>query len=172
MTLFDDAFKYVMGWEGGSKVTKDPVDPGGVTKYGISAKAHPGVDIENLTEAEAKQIYEQEYWNPLGCNDIQGVKAIKLFDAGVNVGRVMAAILAQQAYNDVKRPEDPGLETDGIVGYHTVEALKAVEQEPWLEAFVDRLTLYYYYLVNKKPELARFIKGWTRRADTIPEVVP
>ena len=34
--------------EGGDKLTKDPSDPGGTTKYGISQRANPDVDIENL----------------------------------------------------------------------------------------------------------------------------
>jgi len=42
--------KEVLRREGGAKLTKDPDDPGGVTKYGISKRSNPDVDVENLTE--------------------------------------------------------------------------------------------------------------------------
>ena len=39
----------------------DSKDPGGTTKYGIDARSHPGVDIENLTEQQALNIYWEEW---------------------------------------------------------------------------------------------------------------
>ena len=45
----DAAFKEfivrIIEREGGSKITRDPDDPGGVTKYGISKNAHRDVDV-------------------------------------------------------------------------------------------------------------------------------
>ena len=49
---FADIIDHVLESEGGSKITKDPLDPGGTTKYGISQRAYPNTDIENLTEGE------------------------------------------------------------------------------------------------------------------------
>ena len=34
----------------------DPADPGGTTKFGIDKASHPRVDVENLTEEDAKKI--------------------------------------------------------------------------------------------------------------------
>ena len=56
--------KEVLRREGGAKLTKDPDDPGGTTKYGISKRANPDVDVENLTEDEAVLIYLDKYWKP------------------------------------------------------------------------------------------------------------
>jgi lysozyme family protein len=39
---FEDAFKVLIGHEGG--YVNDPKDPGGETKYGISKRANPGED--------------------------------------------------------------------------------------------------------------------------------
>lgn len=41
-------------------------DAGGTTKYGIDARSHPGVDIENLTKEKATAIYWNE-WAREGC---------------------------------------------------------------------------------------------------------
>ena len=42
--------------------TNDPVDAGGETKWGISKRANPDVDIKNLTKEEAIEIYARKYW--------------------------------------------------------------------------------------------------------------
>ena len=61
---FDDAFEALMAHEGG--YANDPRDPGGETKYGISKRAYPAVDIRNLTLEAAKAIYKRDYWRPVG----------------------------------------------------------------------------------------------------------
>lgn len=93
---FDRAFAYVVGVEGG--FSDDPKDPGnwtggaaGIgslkgTKYGISAKAYPQLDIRNLTLADAKAIYLRDYWTPLGCDARPWPQALCVFDCGVNQG--------------------------------------------------------------------------------------
>ena len=48
---FTRAISFVLKWEGG--YVNDPADPGGKTKYGISKRYHPKVDIKALTEKEA-----------------------------------------------------------------------------------------------------------------------
>src|SRR5215475_4829486 len=59
--VFEDVKAEIIEAEG-SEYTNDPLDPGGETKYGISKRAYPGVDIYNLTEAGALEIYERDYW--------------------------------------------------------------------------------------------------------------
>ena len=49
--------------EGG--LSEHPDDPGGVTKYGISQRAHPDVDVRNLTREQATIIMRDHYWDPL-----------------------------------------------------------------------------------------------------------
>lgn len=53
----------------GKVYTNDPNDRGGETKYGISKRANPDVDVKNLTEDQAKKIYEERYWNKLDPKD-------------------------------------------------------------------------------------------------------
>ena len=55
MKDFDKALKFVLKWEGG--YSNDPNDPGGETKYGISKRSYPELDISKLTLEQAKDIF-------------------------------------------------------------------------------------------------------------------
>lgn len=45
---FTKAMQFISKWEG--EYSNDPFDPGGETKYGISKRAYPNLDIKNLTK--------------------------------------------------------------------------------------------------------------------------
>ena len=49
--IFDHAVKEILRHEGG--YVDDPVDRGGETKYGISKRSYPDLDIANLTLEQA-----------------------------------------------------------------------------------------------------------------------
>ena len=55
MGMFDYFIERVLVHEGG--YVNDPRDPGGETKYGIAKRSYPGVDIRNLTRAQAVGIW-------------------------------------------------------------------------------------------------------------------
>jgi hypothetical protein len=86
MGAFESAVEIILGYEGGEKITRDPHDPGGVTKYGISQKAHPDLDIENLSKAQAVEIYRKLYWVPIGADALPPGLALAAFDCAVNQG--------------------------------------------------------------------------------------
>lgn len=65
---FEKAVAFVLRHEGG--YTNDNRDPGGETKFGISKRAYPSLDIKNLTEEQAKVIYRRDYWDRAGCGDL------------------------------------------------------------------------------------------------------
>lgn len=165
MTAFDKAFDYTMEWEGGSKMTNDPDDPGGVTKYGISKRSHPDVDIENLTEEGAKTLYALGYWGGINGNLLAEKSerlAIKVFDAGVNIGTVRAVRFLQEVLNSMDGV-DPRLTEDGRLGSATLKALDQVDEYSVLELYALRLEKYYIGLDKPK-----FLKGWLRRARALP----
>lgn len=85
---FEKAIDFVLSIEGG--YVNDPSDPGGETKYGISKRAYPNVDIANLTESAAKEIYKRDYWDSLGCDNLVLGLDIVAFDTAVNMGRAVA----------------------------------------------------------------------------------
>ncbi len=84
------ALEFVAKWEWGNRkdggYTNDPVDPGGETKYGISKRAHPKLDIKNLTLEDALVLYNKEYWSPAGCSGLDLPLAVCVFDTAVNMG--------------------------------------------------------------------------------------
>ena len=97
MRDFDKALKFVLKWEGG--YSNDPRDPGGETKFGISKRSYPELDISKLTLKQAKEIYYQNYWLKAGCDDLPYPFNIVVFDTAVNMGR-SRAIKFIDPYND------------------------------------------------------------------------
>jgi len=96
---FDQALKFVLEREGG--YVNDPLDPGGETKYGISKKSYPNVDIKKLTPELAAVIYQSDYWAPAGCDDLSPDLALVVFDSAVNCG-VERAVEWLEAYPQVE----------------------------------------------------------------------
>lgn len=75
---------FIFEWEG-EAYENDPDDPGGATKFGIDQRAHPGVDIKNLTKTEALSIYWSE-WLTDGCETKGSPFAEVFFNCAVNMG--------------------------------------------------------------------------------------
>lgn len=89
---FDDAFTRLIGSEGG--YVNRPDDPGGETKFGISKRSYPQLDIADLTLDEAKAIYLRDFWSPLG--DAHPAIKFQVFDFAVNSG-IQTALRKLQA---------------------------------------------------------------------------
>ena len=96
MTAFDRCVEEILRWEGG--YVNHRSDPGGETNFGISKRAHPGVDIKNLTRKQAIEIYQEDYWEPMGCGAMPPPLAMVIFDAAVQHGLARAKkLLAKTA---------------------------------------------------------------------------
>ena len=153
LTKFDDIIEVVLKHEGG--YVNDPVDPGGETNFGIAKRSHPDVDIKNLTEECAKEIYYQDYWMknrvPQLPDDLKHI----YFDMCVNQGRGRAVKILQQAAN----AKGANLKVDGGLGPKTIGALNGVE----LQRVRAYRIKYYADLVTRKPDLEKFYFGWFRR---------
>lgn len=104
MTPFEAALSFTLPWECGKNrdgslkdgYVNHPNDPGGETKYGISKRAHPTLDIKNLTLAEACDIYYKDYWLPR-CEGKPMPLAAVLFDIFVNHSYATAKMLTQSS---------------------------------------------------------------------------
>lgn len=92
---FKKAFEFVIKWEGG--YVDDPMDSGGATKFGISSKAYPHLDVKNLTIADAEGIYYKDFWLKAGCNNMEYPMNIVVFDTAVNCGVSQALRLYQES---------------------------------------------------------------------------
>lgn len=74
----------VLRREGG--FVNNPNDRGGKTNFGISQRAHPDIDVANLTREAAKQIYYERYWNPLRADQLPEDVRELAFDTAVHHG--------------------------------------------------------------------------------------
>lgn len=151
MTKFERALEVVLTFEGGSTYTNDPRDPGGRTRWGISQKAYPLIDVENLTREEAERIYRRDYWEPCCCDELPGPLALLIFDAAVQMGVRQASTLFQQSI--YHRP------SDGVIGPKTLAAAKEANVLATITGLVLRRWDYYRDLSIS----VHYLRGWTSR---------
>lgn len=102
---FEKAFAKLIDHEGG--LVNNPADKGGLTKYGISQRAYPQLDIADLTLDDAKAIYKRDYWGRAQCDRLHPDVAFQVFDGAVNSGMGNSIRWLQEA---------AGVAVDGIVG--------------------------------------------------------
>lgn len=164
---FEIAKDIVLKKEGG--YTKNPKDSGnwtggkpnrGVlkgTKFGISAKSYPDLDIKNLTRADAVSIYKRDYWDKIKADLLPEALRLTVFDMAVNAGVTRAAELLQEICN---------VERDGIIGPVTLSAA----QSAGLEAYTKARKRHYVNLAEERPKDREFLEGWLSRADTIEAI--
>lgn len=97
----NDALRFIINdLEGGAKLN---TDTGGLTKYGISTKGNPGVDVANLTEAQATEIYRRKYIAPLKLEGMSGEAQLVAIDAKINHRGGFAEELIRTAGDDPAR---------------------------------------------------------------------
>lgn len=148
MTNFDLAFEAIIGHEGG--YVNHPKDPGGETKFGITKRTYPSVNIRDLTLEEAKAIYKRDFWDRVRGDDLPFVVAVNLFDGAVNSGPSKAIMWLQQA---------AGVADDGKLGPITLAAVLAADPEV-LAARFNGHRLKFMTDLSTWPTFGR---GWARR---------
>ncbi len=120
------------------------------TKYGICAMSYPDVDIINLTEEQACDIYRREYWNPTKCDYIPDVLSIAVFDFAIHSGTDAAIKNLQKAL---------GVTVDGKIGNITIGACNRLPLAKVIERYFDnRLD----YMIHCKG-WTKYCKGWINR---------
>jgi len=158
---FNTAFQKLLDREGRTLST-DPYDPGNWTggvchvgtlkgsKYGISAGAHPDLDIPNLTEDQAAALYQQEYWTPIQGDKLPDPVAYQAFDEAVQAGPKAAVKMLQMAV---------GVPADGLLGPTTLAALQGMKPI-MLTVRLQASMLNFYTSLSDWPTQG---KGWARR---------
>lgn len=150
MAKFEDAIDLVLENEGG--YVNDPQDPGGETKYGISERAYPSLDIKNLTVDQAKAIYKRDFWLFDGVKS-QAV-ATKIFDMYVPA-----------KHNAIKQVQAiVGVTQDGFWGANTEHEVNLMDEVKFIQYFRQWMVNYYLDIVKAKPSQGKFLAGWLKRA--------
>jgi|SRR6185437_6132197 len=161
MASFDLVKKDLLDIEGG--YVNDPQDPGGETKYGISKRQYPNIDIKNLTPEKAFGIFLKDYWDRYRLSEIQNqLIAEKLFFAIINMDPMQAVQLIQKAlYMTGNR-----VLADGILGSVTIQAINGAHIGWLTDRFRVELCRYYNNIVKYKKSQLKFLEGWIWRALT------
>jgi lysozyme family protein len=153
----------VLANEGG--YSSDPADPGGATRFGISAREHPGVAIAALTRDDAVKIYWRDWWLKFGFARLPVPAAAKTFDLSVNMGPAHAVECLQRAL----RACGHRVSEDGALGEGTVLAASRADSASLMSALRSEAAGYY----RVTAALARgpranadreFLTGWLNRA--------
>ena len=152
--------EWVIAREGG--YVCHPNDPGGETNYGISKRAHPDLDIANLTAEDAAKVYERDYWQAIEGDRWPEPLALALLDYAVHSGakrarRELAVLI--------------GLPRDSEIG-EIVEAVRTVP-DPGVVA-VQLVIERAIFLVRRAlsvPGQDVFAAGWIRRVVELKRAV-
>lgn len=147
MVTFDEVFERVIGHEGG--YVDHPSDPGGETKWGISKRSYPHLDIANLTREQAKTIYYNDFWLPIRGVSHNSMR-FQVFDAAFNHGFGNAIRILQRAVNTAD---------DGHWGPASQAAYDASEENDLLLRFLA----YRLKFFIKLKRFDEFGRGWSDR---------
>ena len=186
-TRFDVAVDFVIRHEGGW--SEDAADRGGPTRWGISQRAFPDVDLEHLDRDGAVRIYREHYWDRMRCGEMPPPLDLVLMDSAVNCGRRRTTLWLQEYCNHLggsaaspfpgrgpgrgqaggsgrthDKPARPGgrdpLKLDGIMGPVTARAVLFCPVERLVPLMLYRRQLHYLNLRRRYPQ---YLAGWLGR---------
>jgi lysozyme family protein len=151
------------------------VDTGGETKYGISQKAWPKVNVKELNSILANQLYLTEYWNPSKADLLPDKLAICYYDAAVNMGLSRATKLLQRIV---------GAKTDGQIGPYTLDKINQtlkLKSDIELAKSYQNARIAYYHIIaqdNDNPLTiqnedihAQYERGWLNRINKLNKIL-
>lgn len=147
---FEAIFAALIGHEGG--YVNHPADPGGETKFGITKRSYPHLNIGGLTLNDARTIFRRDFFDCLRCGEMPAPLALLVADAAYHCGPRNSARWLQQAL---------GVAADGAVGPVTVAAIgrwRGRGAALCAEVLSRRMT--YLTSLGTWPTFGR---GWTRR---------
>lgn len=145
---FNKAVEIVLASEG--VFSDDPRDNGGTTKYGISQKAYPQLDIKSLTVEQAKALYKKDYWDKGKCELLTWPMALCLFDGLVNQGPVVIKLMQMAV----------GVKADGLIGKMTVDRVNCLDDVQQGVALFMAMRAQRYAQLDDFPVYG---KGWMKR---------
>jgi len=150
-----------------------PNDRGGATKYGVTRKTlsqwlqRPASiqDVRNMTEAQARDIYETRYYVAPRISTLPDMIEPFVFDCSINHGPRRAIKLVQQVVN--KAGFGP-VDVDGVIGPQSRSCIETAchRMQGWfINALVDERINFYDLIIQNNPSQKVFERGWKRRAE-------
>ncbi len=158
-SAFVKALDTVLADEGG--YVSCPEDPGGATRFRISQRQYPDLDMARLTRDAAAAIYYRDWWLRFDFGSLPQSIGAKLFNLAINLGPGPATLCLQRAL----RACGTIVSEDGVLGAHTREAVASVDCGTLLAALRSEVAGHYRLLAGRRDkQFNRFLKGWLRRA--------
>ena len=169
MDRFLEAAQIILGHEGG--LVDDPLDRGGRTNLGITQgtlntarRTIPGLPerVDDLTRAQALEIYRRLYWNAAKCDDLPEPVDFLMFDAAINCGVGGAALQLQKALMRL----GANIRADGAIGPLTMAAFwSAWDSQKWrvIAALLMQRVRWHNDIIGRDKTQLRFIHGWLNR---------
>jgi lysozyme family protein len=150
MNRFDWCVDQVLDAEGGAAITNDQDDPGGLTRWGISKRAYPDLDIESLTREEAVAIYRRDYWDAVHAGELPAPLDHYVFDCAVNQGTQRAAHFLQLVLR---------VPIDGVIGPLTLKVARTSNIAEISALFMAQRAMHYATLAT----FPKYGRGWMKR---------
>lgn len=145
---FDIALDRLMDHEGG--YVNDPNDPGGETKWGVSKRSYPDLDIKNLSKEDAKVIFRRDFWDRINGDKVHDGVAWQLADFAYHSGPETAVRYYQRAL---------GVADDGRWGPVSMKAAETMSESDQIQLIVAE-RLDFMTRLRNWPNHGR---GWARR---------
>ena len=152
---FETVVHMVLEHEGG--YVNQPSDPGGETKYGISKRAYPDVNIAELTKDDAADLYKRDYWDRIKGDDLPVGVACAVMDYAVNSG-ISRASKALQSVCGIANG-------DGIIGPASLNAVWVTVKNTTEEDVINAVTEQRQGFIRALSIYDTFGKGWERRIE-------
>lgn len=156
MSAFNKIIEVTLSHEGG--YVNDPIDKGGETKFGITKRNYPDLDIRGITRSDAIAIYKRDYWDEFKVDNLPAQYQHIYFDMLVNNGPRGAAKVMQRAID----AHGGTLVIDGVFGSKSFNQLCVYKPS----IYTVRLYRVKFYndIVSNYPNQVRFLHGWIKRA--------
>lgn len=148
MNRYGDIIDFIIELEGG--YVNHPNDPGGETKFGISKRSYPNLDIKNLTRQHAETIYRQDFWEKFNLDKLPPKLGAAVMCAAINHGAGRPIRWLQMLL---------GVNPDGKIGQQTLRAATACDIN---EVLIDFHIMREDFFM-RNPNFDVFGKGWRRR---------
>ena len=148
--------EFVLPWEGArgedGGYTNDSGDPGGETKWGVSKRSYPNLDIPHLTKQFVLQnVYFLDYWLKSGrqksyCDALPHPVNLAHLDCVVNVGNWKTAKDGTPVWHgraNMILQIALGVDDDGYLGPQSLAAIAGADPLTLAVRAIDQRDLYY-----------------------------
>lgn len=155
-------------------ITNDPLDSGGITRFGLTKRLHPELVEQGFFDKDAvpsnralvmaQQAYQSQYSQPLMLDSFNSqVIATAMLSFAVVEGNHQAVKCLQQSVIKC----GISITVDGLLGHATVDGANNLDPVILLQEWINQENIYFESIVEHNSSQQRFLKGWEARAEKL-----